>query len=146
MASRAKRLMLMVGMMALVAVIAGAVMLPDTGAASKGSKAGLFVITTAEQYVCCGTAGSFEATGAITGTGQAYESWCDDGDYVYLRGALGDMDIEIITKNPNKQTFEVVSADGDYAQLLGATGSYTGPGERTPKAGIGRIFEGAVPK
>jgi hypothetical protein len=148
MAGRAKRLTVTIGAIALVAVIAGAVMVPDTIAAPKKGKppkdeppgAGAFVIEVEEEAMCCGPLGTFVATGAIQDSGPAGESWCDPRNEVSLSGTLGRMVLVI-----SGDAFQIVEADGAYGDLVGLSGSHYTP-DHEPTSWTYRRFAGTVPE
>jgi hypothetical protein len=162
MTSRAKRLTLMVGAVALVAFVAASVMIPDTLAAPRVKTA--FTITTKEKLVAFGSTGTFHAKGAIQDSGRA--DGYDWNPELELTGAQGTMviDIEVPPGQPGptrEGTFTIVDATGQYEGLINVTGAYAehlaGHGSKTnpilssaakngPESSIQRTLEGSVPQ
>ena len=152
MTGRAKRLTLMIGVAALVAVVVGAVMGPGLLAApnKKAPDGESFTIKTDETWSCATSSGTFQATGAIESSGTVWGSLCWQDYGLALRDSSGVMSIDF---TPGKRgTFTIVYADGEYAGLVGATGSYrdkvTGDtdGSGDPFGTISRTLVGSVPE
>jgi hypothetical protein len=113
MTGRAKRVTLIVGVTALVAVIAGATLAPALLAAPKRDKdAGDFTIEVTYDW----GQGGFTAAGAIDDVGPAY--FVDYGPI--LAGTLGTICIDL----ENSQRFTICEGTGAYEHLTGA-GKYT---------------------
>ena len=151
MTSRAKRLTFMIGVVVLVAVIAGSVMAPNTAAAPKQTPR--FTITTEEVEVDDHTWGTFVASGAIEGTGTAGQAFGIGMVLVCLSSDAGGISLEVFGgrgRNSVGRTFEVVGASGAYAHIQGATELYsadiTYPNGPDGPFVIYRTFKGSVPK
>ncbi len=151
MTSRAKRVTLIIGVAALVTLIAGSVMAPQTIAAPKKKppQPTTFWIETDEYAADFGyMSGYFYAGGALDDWGTAYERLYWPETIVYLDGATGFMRIKV-----TGDTFEVVYAIDGYSHLLGATGTCSEEWEmwgrknkeQYPLA-VYRTFEGSVPE
>jgi hypothetical protein len=152
MTSRAKRLTFILAIVAVVAVIAGIAMGPELLAApkEKAPDGGSFTIKTSETWICATSDGTFEATGALEGSGTARGGLCWYNYNLTLRDESGWMSM---VYTPGKHgTFTVVHADGAYAGLVGATGSYRDKvtNDRNesgdPFGTISRTLQGSVPE
>jgi hypothetical protein len=147
MTSRAKRLTLMIGVVVLVGVVAGAMLASELMAApKKAPKPSTFTIGTWEYQVYMWLVeGTFIATGAIEASGSAIENVSAPQTMVFLQGERGKMHLSV-----DGDTFEIVYADGKYKRFVGATGSHSvewvGWGEPSVLPAVYRTFEGTLPE
>jgi hypothetical protein len=152
MTGRATRPTLIVGMVVLVAVVAGVVMAPGTAAAKKDQpgkgkppKSGAFTIYTSEYQVYMWVVeGTFIATGAIEASGSAIENVSAPQTMVFLQADRGAMHVSV-----TGDTFEIVYADGKYERFVGATGSHSAEfvgWDYGVWPAVYRTFEGTLPE
>jgi hypothetical protein len=122
MTTRAKRLMLTMGVLALLAVVAGAVLAPELVAAPKPKTD--FIITTDLAGGLFRTTGTWKARGAINSSGGYAE--CSGTELVLVPPyAPWGTTWMVIQLDESAGTFEVVEAYEDYGFMLGASGTYS---------------------
>lgn len=123
MTSRAKRLTLILGVAALIAVITGSVLRPEPAAAAKKPRdPDAFTIAVTLRETTWSTSGSFTATGAIEDSGAATAPSAIPHAELALQGESGDIYISL--NNPVSWQFTIAMGTGAYADLSGS-GTYT---------------------
>lgn len=118
MTSRARRLMLALGVAAVVAVVVGGVMVPDTAAAPRKPKPNrTFVIQVNHYFGIWADWATWEGTGALDGSGAAI--LLGDSD-LQLLNKRGTIDLQLHADN----TFTIAGGTRKFSELSGG-GSFS---------------------